>query len=90
MAENAPSEKTVNTVVVVQQTSSAVGICALIFAIIGFFVFAILFVPLSLILSAIAIMRKQYAWGICAIIMALVSAFTSPTILLLLGMGTLR
>ena len=85
-----PEEKTGNTVVVVQQApSSAVGICALVFAILGIFIFAIIFVPLSLILSIIAIMKKQYGWGICALILALIAAFTSPTILILLGMSSM-
>ena len=86
MAENVLNEKTGNTVVVVnQKASSAIGICALIFAILGFFFLAILFVPLSLIMSAIALFKKQYAWGISALIIALIAAMTSPTLLLMLG-----
>jgi hypothetical protein len=67
-------------VIIVNQASSAIGICALIFGIISIFFLAIVFVPLSLILSAIALIKKQYVWGICAIIVALFSAFLSPTI----------
>ena len=91
MSENTPEEKTGNTVVVVQQApSSAVGICALVFAVLGIFLFAIVFVPLSLILSIIAIVKKQYGWGICALILNLIAVFTSPTILLLLGIAAMR
>jgi len=91
MAENLPNEKTGNTVVVVQQaSSSAVGICALIFGIIGFFFLAIVFVPLSLLFSIIAIIKKQYAWGISAIIIAAIALMTSPTLLLMLGLAAAR
>ena len=84
--ENVPNEKTGNAVVV-KESSSAIGICALIFAILGIFIFAILFVPLSLILSIIAVVKKQYVWGICAIILNVIAALTSPTLLLALGLA---
>ena len=80
MSENLPNEKTGNTVVVINQASSAVGICALVMAILSIFFLAIPFVPLSLILSIIAIVKKQYAWGICALVTALISAALSPSI----------
>jgi hypothetical protein len=81
MAENLSNDgKTAAPVVVIQQPSAAIGICALIFAIISIFFLAIVFVPLSLILSIVAIIKKQYVWGVCAIIVALVSALLSPTI----------
>jgi hypothetical protein len=93
MAENLPNGNTGNaggTVVVVnQQKSAAIGICALIFAILGLFFFAIIFVPLSLILAVIAILKRQFVWGICAIIIAGIAAWLSPTIWLMLGIGNL-
>jgi hypothetical protein len=89
MAEKLPNEATSSTVVVVNQpASAAIGICALIFSIISLFFFAIIFIPLSLILSIIAIIKKQFVWGICAIIVAIVSAWLSPTVWLALGLGS--
>jgi len=89
MMENLPNDKTEKTVVIVNPTTSlAVGICALIFAILGLFFFSIVFVPLSLILSVIAIIKKQLAWGISAIVIAGIAAWTSPTIWIALGIGS--
>lgn len=78
-------------VVVVQQGSSmAVGICALVFAILSLFFFAIVFVPLSLVCSVIAIMKKQLALGICSIIVCGISFVISPSLLALFGILSLR
>jgi hypothetical protein len=85
MAENSTDNKTEPTVIIQQVSSSAVGICALIFAVISVFFAALLFVPLSLILAIIAIGKKQYVWGLCAIIVALVSAFMSPSLWFVIG-----
>jgi len=87
--DNLPNDKAEKTVIIVNNTSSAVGICALIFAILGLFFLAILFVPISLILSVIAIVKKQYAWGISALIVALIAAWSSPAIWIALGIGSL-
>ena len=92
-ADNVPPVgEPVNTVVIVQQTTgSAVGICALIFAILGLFIFAILFVPLALILSITAIIKKQYLLGVCALVITFGAAFISPTIwLILMGFAMMR
>ena len=84
------NENTPQRVMIVNQSpSSAVGICALIFAIISIFFFAIVFVPLAIILSIIAILKKQFTWGICALIVACASALLSPTVWgALLGMAS--
>lgn len=89
MADNSANGNSGNTVVVVNQpASSAIGICALVFAIISVFFLAIVFVPISLILSIIALIKKQFVWAICAIIVAIVSAWLSPTIWFALGIGS--
>ncbi|MDR3264824.1 MAG: hypothetical protein LBT15_02320 [Synergistaceae bacterium] len=89
---NLQNENTPQRVVIINQApSSAVGICALIFAIISIFFFAIVFVPLAILLSIIAILRKQFTWGICAFIIACVSAILSPTVwAALLGIAASR
>jgi hypothetical protein len=86
MSENASNEKKENVVVVVQQApGSGIGICALIFAILGLLIIAIPFVPLALILSIVAIVKKQLMWGICALVITIIAAILSPSIWLLLG-----
>jgi hypothetical protein len=80
MSENLTNSNKETIVVVQQPPSAAIGICALIFAIISIFFLALFFVPLSLILSIVAIVKKQYVWAVCAIIVAIISAFMSPTL----------
>lgn len=77
-------------VIVVQQGGMAAGICALVFGILSLFFFAILFVPLSLICSIIAITKKQYTLGVCSIIVCALSFMFSPSLLALFGIMTLR
>ena len=80
MPENHSNANSEKEVIIIQQASSAVGICAVIFAILGLFFLAIIFVPIALILSISAIVRRQYAWGVCALIITIIAAFLSPTI----------
>lgn len=76
-------------VILVNQNSNAIGICALIFSIISILMFAIVFMPIGLILAIVALVKKQYVWGICAIVACVISFFTSPTLLLMFGMSSL-
>ena len=89
MMENSPNDNNKQTVVIVNKVSgSGVGICALIFAIVGLFFLSLLFVPLSLIFSIIAIIKKQIVWGISAIIVSIIALWTSPTFwIVLAGFG---
>jgi hypothetical protein len=66
------------------------GLIGLICSIIGIFFLAIIFVPLGLILGIIATVKKSYALGISAIVLGIVAFFTSPTLLLLFGLGSLK
>ncbi|MDR1742067.1 MAG: hypothetical protein LBR38_09560 [Synergistaceae bacterium] len=69
--------------------SQAIGICALVFAIISLFIAAIVFVPLAIILGVIGIVKKQYAWAISALVVAIVSALMSPTLWAIFSGATL-
>jgi len=81
MSGSVQSEKVGNTVAITQQPKGEViGVCALVFAILGLFTIAIPFVPLALILSTLAIVRQQYGWGASALVITLVTAVLSPTI----------
>ena len=77
--------------VIVQQGGGgmAAGICALVFSIVSLLFFALLFVPLSIICSIIAIIKKQYILGIVSIIICGVSFMLSPTLLALFGLVSL-
>lgn len=66
--------------------SNAVGICALVFSILSVFFLAIIFLPLAIIFSIVALLKKQYAWAISSLIICCIALYTSPTLWLLLGL----
>ena len=73
---------------IVQVRSSAVGIVAFIFGVISIFIFAVVFVPLSLIFALIALLKKQFGWAIGAIICSAIGFATSPVLWgLVAGLG---
>lgn len=68
-------------------SSSAVGICALVFGVISIFFLTVLFAPLALIMAIIAFVKKQIGWAIGAVICAIIGMLTSPIFLGLLGIA---
>lgn len=70
--------------------SNAVGICALVFSILGLFFLTILFVPIAIVLSTIALVKKQYVWGVSALIICIIAIYTSPMFWLLFASFGLR
>ena len=78
------------TVIVQQAAGSGVGICALVFGVISIFFLSPLFVPLSVIMAVIAIMKKQIGWGIGALVCAAIGLFTSPILMTALGFASFR
>lgn len=80
-------------VVYVKQRSNLVGIFAIVFAIIGIFFLAIVFVPLAIICSIIATFQAIKKSGsivvaVIAWILTFIAFFTSPTLLAILGFGS--
>lgn len=71
-------------------SSNAVGVCALVFSILSFFFLTILFAPVAIVLTAIALVKRQYVWGISALIICIIAIYTSPTFWLLFASFGLR
>ncbi len=65
------------------------GLFAVGFAVLGIFTFAPVFVPLALILGMVALLLGQFGLGLLALALSLVGILTSPTLMLILGLGTL-
>lgn len=79
-------------VVYVKQRSNLVGIFAIVFAIIGIFFLAIVFVPLAIICSIVATFQSIKKSGsivvaVIAWILTFIAFLTSPTLLAILGFG---
>lgn len=98
VSETIEEKETVRTVVVVQQ-SSVTGVFALVFAFLSFFVFSLIFIPLAIIFSVIAIIKGSKTpvgaggaglvpMGILSLILAGFSAVNSPFLLILLAVIT--
>lgn len=59
------------------------------FAVLGIFTYAPLFVPLGLVLGIIALFIGQIGLGITAVLLSIVGVLTSPTLMIMLGLGAL-
>lgn len=57
------------------------------FGLLGIFTIGIVFVPLGLICSLIALFIGQATWGFIGLMLAAMGLLTSPHLLLLIGMG---
>lgn len=79
----------VTTVILQNNTSNALGIAAFIFGLISIFVLSPIFVPLSVILGTIAVIKKQLAWGVAGLVCAAIGFMTSPILLGLFGLASL-
>ena len=80
-------------VIVVNQSSNLAGILAIVFAIIGIFVLAIVFVPLAILLAAFATYKVIKKTGslivaIIAWLLIIVAIATSPTLWAIFGIST--
>ena len=79
--------------VIVVQNSNLVGILAIVFAILGIFFLAIVFVPLAILLAIFATYKAVKKAGslivaIIAWILIIVAIATSPTLWAILGIGS--
>ena len=69
--------------------SNALGIASFVFGLISIFFLAPVFVPLSLLLVIIAIIKKQLAWGIIWIVCGIIGFVTSPILLGIFRLATI-
>ena len=72
---------------VVQEPTPVAGWCAVGFGLIGIFGPGILFTPLGIIFSIIALLRGQGTWGFAGLMIGVGGIFTSPLIMGLIGLG---
>lgn len=69
--------------------TNALGIASFVFGVISIFTFAIVCVPLAVILGLIGLRHEQKVWAILGLVCAVVGFITSPILLGLLGIGPL-
>jgi len=63
------------------------GLFAVGFGLLGIFTIGPVFVPLALIFGLIAIFAGQIMLGLTAVVLALIGVVSSPTLMLVLGIG---
>ncbi|MDH5188905.1 MAG: hypothetical protein OEW37_08115 [Rhodospirillaceae bacterium] len=64
-----------------------VGALGVLFGILAIFSWAIIFVPLALIMGVGALFTGRIGWGIGAIVLAVLGIITSPMIIMMLGLS---
>jgi len=65
------------------------GLFAVGFGLLGIFTIGPVFVPLALVFGLVAIFMGQILLGLTAVVLALAGVLTSPTLMLVLGVGAL-
>jgi hypothetical protein len=55
----------------------------------GIFSFGPVFVPLALVFSLVAFLRRRPAWGAAGLVLTIFGLFSSPLLLAMLGLGWL-
>jgi len=63
------------------------GLFAVGFGLLGIFTIGPVFVPLALIFGLAAIFAGQILWGLTAVVLAVAGVLTSPTLMVVLGIG---
>ncbi|HEB59772.1 MAG TPA: hypothetical protein ENJ01_11150 [Gammaproteobacteria bacterium] len=69
---------------------NAMGIVAFVFGAISIVILAPLFVPLSLLFTLIALLKRQFLFSFLALVCATIGFLTSPILLGLAGLATLN
>jgi len=64
-----------------------IGKFAVGFGLLSIFTIGVVFVPLALVCSLIALFSGQATWGFAGLILTVVGLLTSPHLLLLIGLG---
>ena len=64
-----------------------VGAIGVLFGVLAIFSWAIIFVPLALVLGVISLFSGRIGWGVSTIILAVIGIITSPMIIMMLGLG---
>ena len=65
------------------------GLLAVGFGFAGIFSFGPVFVPLALLFSLAAFLRRRPAWGAADLVLTIIGLFSSPLLLSILGLGWL-
>ncbi len=63
-----------------------IGYFAVGFGILGIFTHAVVFVPLAVICSIVALFKKQIIWGVMGLLLAFMGIITSPAFMMFLGL----
>ena len=65
------------------------GILGIIFGVLSIISWAIVFVPLALIVGIISLFGGRIGWGLGAIMLGVIGIITSPMIIMMLGLGAM-
>lgn len=76
------------TIIVKNETGNAFGISSFIFGLLSIFVLSPIFVPLSVLMGIIGVMKKQLVWSIIGLVCAIIGFLTSPILLGVFGLIT--
>ena len=71
----------------VAPTTPIMGYCAVVFGVLGILTIGLVFMPLGLIFSIVALFLGQTAWGLAGLMLAVAGFITSPQLWLIIGMG---
>lgn len=71
------------------ENNPVLGWFAVAFGFLGIFTYGVIFVPLGLICSILALFFRQAMWGFIGLLLAFMGLITSPALLLLIGLTAL-
>lgn len=71
-----------------ERSPSLMGMFAVGFALLGVFA-SWMFVPFGIILGIVCLFMGRIGWGISAIVLSVIGFITSPTLLVMLGLGAI-
>nr|VFK30019.1 MAG: hypothetical protein BECKMB1821I_GA0114274_101315 [Candidatus Kentron sp. MB]VFK75020.1 MAG: hypothetical protein BECKMB1821H_GA0114242_101416 [Candidatus Kentron sp. MB] len=77
------------TIILKNETGNAQGIASFVFGVLSLFLLAPIFVPLSVLLGVIGIIKKQLVWSILGLICAFIGFVTSPILLGIFGLASI-
>ena len=70
-----------------QPDTPVTGWCAVGFGLLGVFTWGMVFTPIGLVFSVLALLFGQFSWDIAGMILAVIGFFTSIPLLLFFGLG---
>ncbi len=80
-------------VMIIKENSKTFSILGLVFGLLSVFIMTILFVPLSILFSAMGLLKRDtinLILGASGLVLSLIGLMTSPILMALIGLGFMR